>query len=41
MNPIYVGVAGWTVPVWCIFDNTAEAAATVNGLDVLAQTRRG
>jgi uncharacterized protein YecE (DUF72 family) len=36
-------LTGWltryrpTVPVWCIFDNTAEGAATLNALDVLAR----
>ena len=27
------------VPVWCIFDNTARGAATVNALDLLARLR--
>lgn len=28
-----------SAPVWCIFDNTAEDAATSNALDLLAQLR--
>ncbi len=28
-----------TAEVWCIFDNTAQGAATVNALDVLAQVQ--
>lgn len=28
-----------TCPVWCIFDNTADGHATVNGLDVLARVQ--
>jgi uncharacterized protein YecE (DUF72 family) len=24
-------------PVWCVFDNTARGAATVNGLDLQAR----
>ena len=26
---------GERTPVWCVFDNTARGAATVNALDVL------
>lgn len=29
--------AAGSVPVWCIFDNTAEGAATANGLSLLAR----
>ena len=28
-----------TAEVWCIFDNTAEGAATANALDVLARVQ--
>jgi len=24
-------------PVWCVFDNTARGAATINGLELLRQ----
>lgn len=24
-------------PVWCVFDNTARGAATLNGLDLIAK----
>ena len=31
--------AAKTADVWCLFDNTAEGAATVNALDVLGRVR--
>jgi uncharacterized protein YecE (DUF72 family) len=33
--------AARSAPVWCIFDNTAEGAATVDALNVLARLREG
>lgn len=33
--------AAKSAAVWCIFDNTAEGAATANALDVLGRVRAG
>jgi uncharacterized protein YecE (DUF72 family) len=32
-----VAAAARTVPTWCIFDNTARGAATMNALELLAR----
>ena len=36
-----LSAAAKSADVWCIFDNTAEGAATVNALDLLGRVRAG
>ena len=36
-----LSAAAQSAEVWCIFDNTAEGAATTNALDVLDRVRAG